>query len=75
MALSFAEMEARDRAAALEPDGREDDLRHRPDRPCPVCGKEVVDVYEERNMIGGRENVTTRFYHTRETYCPLTRRF
>lgn len=70
MVLSFSEMEARDRRAALDPDGRE----QIPDSACP-CGEPVREVSILRDMIGGRNNVTIRYYHTRSRYCAFRRRF
>jgi len=70
MALSFAEMEERDRRAVLAPDGRE----QIPESSCP-CGEPVVDVQVLRDMVGGRNNVTVRHFHSRERYCAFRRVF
>jgi len=70
MVLSFSEMEERDFRAVLEPDGRE----QIPESSCP-CGEPVVDAQILRDMIGGRNNVHLRFYHSRERYCAFRRVF
>ena len=70
MVLSFDEMEERDRRAVLAPDGRE----QIPESSCP-CAEPVVDTQIVRDMVGGRNNVTTRFYHSRERYCAFQRVF
>lgn len=70
MVLSFAEMEARDLRARLEPDGRE---QIEPSA-CP-CGKPVVEVEEAFDMIGGRNHRRLRYYHDRANYCQFVRRF
>jgi len=70
MVLSFSEMEERDRHAVLAPDGREQIS----ESSCP-CGEPVVDAQILRDMVGGRNNIQIRYYHSRARYCAFQRVF